>query len=239
MLGEVPTVQPELVGDFGTLMDWADARPPAAGPHQCRDPARLPHRARVRRRGHRPVPDRAYVLRCRADHQRPPDDPRRGRGRPPRRARQAAARAARRLRARSSGSWPACRSPSACSTRRSTNSCRTARRSSPRSRRPPGVGVETLQRRAAELHEFNPMLGHRGCRLGITYPEIYEMQARAIFEAAVAVARESGEAPIPEVMVPLVATRRRARDHPRADRPHRRGRVRGAGRVASTIWSAR
>jgi pyruvate,orthophosphate dikinase len=51
------------------------------------------------------------------------------------------------------------------------------------------------------------MLGHRGCRLGITYPEIYEMQARAIFEAAVAVARESGEAPIPEVMVPLVATR--------------------------------
>ncbi|HEX9947015.1 MAG TPA: pyruvate, phosphate dikinase, partial [Allosphingosinicella sp.] len=70
-----------------------------------------------------------------------------------------------------------------------------------------GVGVEALKRRVAELHEFNPMLGHRGCRLGITYPEIYEMQARAIFEAAVAVAREGGEAPIPEVMVPLVATR--------------------------------
>jgi pyruvate,orthophosphate dikinase len=69
-----------------------------------------------------------------------------------------------------------------------------------------GVGVEALKRRVAELHEFNPMLGHRGCRLGITYPEIYEMQARAIFEAAVAVAREGGEAPIPEVMVPLVAT---------------------------------
>ena len=51
-----------------------------------------------------------------------------------------------------------------------------------------GVGVETLKRRAAELHEFNPMLGHRGCRLGITYPEIYEMQARAIFEAALEVA---------------------------------------------------
>jgi pyruvate, orthophosphate dikinase len=71
-----------------------------------------------------------------------------------------------------------------------------------------GVGVETLKRRAAELHEFNPMLGHRGCRLGVTYPEIYEMQARAIFEAAVEVAEASGEAPIPEVMVPLVATRR-------------------------------
>ena len=71
-----------------------------------------------------------------------------------------------------------------------------------------GVGVEALKRRAAELHEFNPMLGHRGCRLGVTYPEIYEMQARAIFEAAVDVAEKTGAAPIPEVMVPLVATRR-------------------------------
>jgi pyruvate,orthophosphate dikinase len=71
-----------------------------------------------------------------------------------------------------------------------------------------GVSIERLKRRAAELHEFNPMLGHRGCRLGITYPEIYEMQARAIFEAACDVARRTGEAPIPEVMVPLVATRR-------------------------------
>ncbi len=71
-----------------------------------------------------------------------------------------------------------------------------------------GVGVETLKRRAAELHEFNPMLGHRGCRLGVTYPEIYEMQARAIFEAALDVAKQSGDAPIPEVMIPLVATRR-------------------------------
>ncbi|KQM48071.1 pyruvate phosphate dikinase [Sphingomonas sp. Leaf208] len=71
-----------------------------------------------------------------------------------------------------------------------------------------GVDVDTLKRRAAELHEFNPMLGHRGCRLGVTYPEIYEMQARAIFEAAVDVAEKSGAAPIPEVMIPLVATRR-------------------------------
>ena len=69
-----------------------------------------------------------------------------------------------------------------------------------------GVEVETLRRRAAELHEVNPMLGHRGCRLGITYPEIYEMQARAIFEAALAVAADS-DAPIPEIMVPLVGTR--------------------------------
>nr|WP_260583863.1 pyruvate, phosphate dikinase [Sphingopyxis sp. PET50] len=71
-----------------------------------------------------------------------------------------------------------------------------------------GVGIEALKARANELHEFNPMLGHRGCRLGVTYPEIYEMQARAIFEAACDVAAETGAAPIPEVMIPLVATRR-------------------------------
>ncbi len=70
------------------------------------------------------------------------------------------------------------------------------------------VGVDTLKQRANELHEFNPMLGHRGCRLGVTYPEIYEMQARAIFEAACEVAEKSGQAPIPEIMIPLVATAR-------------------------------
>ena len=71
-----------------------------------------------------------------------------------------------------------------------------------------GLPETLVRRRIAELHEFNPMLGHRGCRLGITYPEIYAMQARAIFEAAVAVARETGAAVVPEVMVPLVATAR-------------------------------
>ncbi|WP_337587980.1 putative PEP-binding protein, partial [Sphingobium sp. ba1] len=71
-----------------------------------------------------------------------------------------------------------------------------------------GVSVDVLKRRANELHEFNPMLGHRGCRLGVTYPEIYEMQARAIFEAALIVKQRGGEAPIPEVMIPLVATRK-------------------------------
>lgn len=71
-----------------------------------------------------------------------------------------------------------------------------------------GISVDVLKRRASELHEFNPMLGHRGCRLGVTYPEIYEMQARAIFEAALIVKQRGGEAPIPEVMIPLVATRK-------------------------------
>jgi pyruvate,orthophosphate dikinase len=71
-----------------------------------------------------------------------------------------------------------------------------------------GIAPGRLRARIAELSESNPMLGHRGCRLGITYPEIYEMQARAIFEAALDVARETGAAPVPEVMIPLVATRR-------------------------------
>ncbi len=66
-------------------------------------------------------------------------------------------------------------------------------------------GLKKLLRRVEELHEFNPMLGHRGCRLGITYPEITEMQARAIFEAALAVAKDGGKVS-PEVMVPLTAT---------------------------------
>jgi len=68
--------------------------------------------------------------------------------------------------------------------------------------------VAAMQRRAADLAEANPMLGHRGCRLGVSYPEIYEMQARAIFEAAVAIAQETGRAPVPEIMIPLVAARR-------------------------------
>ncbi|WP_164155734.1 pyruvate, phosphate dikinase [Sandarakinorhabdus rubra] len=71
-----------------------------------------------------------------------------------------------------------------------------------------GLPETLVRRRIGELHEFNPMLGHRGCRLGITYPEIYAMQARAIFEAAVMVAKEAGAAVVPEVMVPLVATAR-------------------------------
>ncbi|MEO8713572.1 MAG: pyruvate, phosphate dikinase [Acetobacteraceae bacterium] len=71
-----------------------------------------------------------------------------------------------------------------------------------------GADLETMRRRAAELAEANPMLGHRGCRLGISYPEIYEMQARAIFEGALAVADETGAAPVPEIMIPLVGTRK-------------------------------
>jgi pyruvate,orthophosphate dikinase len=71
-----------------------------------------------------------------------------------------------------------------------------------------GKDIDAIRHRALVLHETNPMLGHRGCRLGITYPEIYEMQAAAIFQAAVAVTRETGEAVEAEIMVPLVATKK-------------------------------
>ncbi|MBX5186760.1 pyruvate, phosphate dikinase [Rhizobium sp. NZLR5] len=70
-----------------------------------------------------------------------------------------------------------------------------------------GMEAAALRQRVDALHEFNPMLGHRGCRLAISYPEIVEMQARAIFEAAVAAAKETGAAVVPEIMVPLVGLR--------------------------------
>ena len=67
-----------------------------------------------------------------------------------------------------------------------------------------GVDPDKLLHRTEELHEFNPMLGHRGCRLAVSYPEIAEMQARAIFEAAVEAAKKTGNPVVPEIMVPLV-----------------------------------
>jgi pyruvate,orthophosphate dikinase len=70
-----------------------------------------------------------------------------------------------------------------------------------------GVSVERLKEKIETLHEFNPMLGHRGCRLGISFPEITEMQVRAIFEAACEL-RKEGKNPFPEVMIPLVATQK-------------------------------
>src|SRR5580658_10494447 len=70
-----------------------------------------------------------------------------------------------------------------------------------------GADPKKLADRARELHEFNPMLGFRGCRLAIAYPEIAEMQARAIFEAAVEAGRATGKSVVPEIMVPLIATK--------------------------------
>ncbi len=70
------------------------------------------------------------------------------------------------------------------------------------------VPTEKLRQRTEALHEFNPMLGHRGCRLAVSYPEIAEMQARAIFEAAVEAGRKTGSPIVPEVMVPLVGLKK-------------------------------
>jgi pyruvate,orthophosphate dikinase len=68
-----------------------------------------------------------------------------------------------------------------------------------------GITVDLIQQKVKDLQEFNPMLGHRGCRLGITYPEITEMQTRAIFEAAIEL-KESGIVTFPEIMIPLIGT---------------------------------
>ena len=210
------------------------------GPRQCRDARRLPHRARVRRRGDRPVPHRAYVLRRRADHRRPPDDPRRGRGRPPRRARQAAARPARRLRrdlpdhGRAAGHHPPARSAAAripAARRGGVRRGRRGRRAST---------VETL--RAAPP----------SCTSSI------RCSAIAAAGSASPIPRSTRCRPAPSSRRRCdVARRRRRGADPRGDgaagrdpgasstiiraliERDRRGGVRRAGRDASTIWSAR
>ncbi len=96
------------------------------------------------------------------------------------------------------------------------------------------VPLDKLKARIAELHEFNPMLGFRGCRLAIRYPEITEMQARAIFEAAINAAKKTGKPVVPEVMVPLIAYRREfdiLRDVIRKAAAGRRGRNRREARL--------
>ncbi len=71
-----------------------------------------------------------------------------------------------------------------------------------------GVTVEHLKAKCAELHEFNPMMGHRGCRLAVTYPEIAKMQTRALMEAAIEVKAEDGYDIVPEIMIPLVGEKK-------------------------------
>ena len=209
MLGAGADRRPAALGRLRDADGVGRRQPPPQGPHQRRDAARRPHRGQVRRRGHRPVPHRAHVLPARPHRRHAGDDPGRRRrgaeaGRWPRSCRCSAPTSS-----SCSRSWPACRSPSACSTRRCTSSCRTRRRSSRRWRRRPASSVKTVRRRLAELKETNPMLGLRGCRLGILFPEIYEMQARAIFEAAFQVeARRPAETVVPEVMIPLVLAAR-------------------------------
>ena len=183
MLGAVPTVDPQLSGDFATLMGWADQRRRLKVRTNAETPRRRARRAPVRRRGHRPVPHRAHVLRRSAPGRDARDDPRRRRRRPARGARQDPADAARRLRraVRDHGR-PADHDPPARPAAARVPAARArgdrGGRAQPRASMP-----RHLRRRASELRETNPMLGLRGCRVGVLFPEIYEMQARAIFEA--------------------------------------------------------
>ncbi|WP_174286104.1 pyruvate, phosphate dikinase [Sphingomonas bacterium] len=207
MAGSVPTVQPELSGDFGTLMGWADAvrrlkvRANAETPHDCRtardfgaEGVGLCRTEHMFFEGSRITAVRQMIL---AEDET---------GR----------------RAALAKLLPEQRADFAAIFEVMAGLPVTIRLLDPPLHeflpheetdfadvaKAAGVDVDILKRRAAELHEFNPMLGHRGCRLAVTYPEIYEIQARAIFEAAIDVAAASGAAPIPEVMIPLVATRR-------------------------------
>jgi pyruvate,orthophosphate dikinase len=207
MAGKVPTVEPELVGDFGTLMVWADA----ARRMKVRTNAETPEDCRVARQF-----GAEGIGLCRTEHMFF-DASRITAVRQMILAENEAGR-----RAALDKLLPEQRSDFAEIFAIMAGLPVTIRLLDPplheflphreedfaEVAEAAGVDIATLKRRAGELHEFNPMLGHRGCRLGVTFPEIYEMQARAIFEAACDVAAASGEAPIPEVMIPLVATKR-------------------------------
>src|SRR5712672_2447733 len=207
MVGEVPTIQPELSGDFATLMGWADAI----------------RRLKVRANAETPIDARAArrfgaegIGLSRTEHMFFEAD----RIGAMRRVIMAEDEAGRR--AGLADLLPIQREDFAGIFRIMKGLPVTIRLLDPplheflpkteaefgEMARLTGREIATIRNRALALHETNPMLGHRGCRLGITYPEIYEMQAAAIFEAAVAVAKEAGEAVEPEIMVPLIATKK-------------------------------
>ncbi len=222
MLGQVPTVDPVLSGDFATLMAWADKK----------------RRLEVRTNAETPLDARAAlgfgaegIGLCRTEHMFFQEDRilamremilssdvegrKRALG-------QDRADAARRLRRAvrdhegAAGDHPAARPAAA----RVPAAWRHRGRGRGRGHR---RRCQAGQRRVAELREANPMLGLRGCRLGILFPEIYEMQARAIFEAALVVHDKSGETVTPEVMIPLVCSAKELADHQEADRRRGRG----------------
>ena len=235
LAGAVAMRQPELSGDFARLMEWADAA----------------RRLKVRANAETPADARAArsfgaegIGLCRTEHmffERGPhrrgarDDPRRRRGRPAGGARQAPADAARGFRRTvrdhdgPAGDDPPARPAAARIPAEDRRGDRRRRRSDGHRRR------SELRERTQALHEFNPMLGHRGCRLAISYPEIAEMQARAIFEAAIEVADKTGEAIVPEIMVPLVAMRAELDLVKAHDRQGRRGGRRTGARQAAAI----
>ncbi len=206
MLGAVPTVQPELVGDFGTLMGWADkvrrlrVRTNAETPNDCRTARQFGAEGIGLCRTEHMFFDAERITNVRQMILAETESGRR---------------------AALAKLLPAQRGDFEQIFRIMAGLPVTIRLLDPPLHeflphseeeftavaQAAGSTADIVRRRVSDLHELNPMLGHRGCRLGITYPEIYEIQARAIFEAAIAVAREEGAAPVPEVMVPLVGTR--------------------------------
>ena len=206
MIGKVPTVAPTITGDFATLMAWADK----VRTLKVRTNADTPEdAAKAREFGAEGIGlcrTEHMFFGERADRRHAEDDPRRRRGGPQGGPRRARAVPEARTSSASSRRWTACRSRSACSTRRCTSSCRTTTQG-------PGRGRQAARHpasrrssdRVEQLHEFNPMLGLRGCRLPIVYPEIGDMQVRAIIEAAIEV-KKKGKKVLPEIMIPLVGT---------------------------------
>ena len=199
--GQVALIQPELSGQFGILMEWADE----ARSLGVRTNADTPEDAKNARQF-----GAEGIGLCRTEHMFF------GTGidavremiladeTPEREA--ALAKLLPHQRSDFIGIFEAMRvilSRSAPSIRRFTSSYRKTKPKSLNSQVGSALNREKLSERIEELHEFNPMLGHRGCRLGIVYPEITEMQARAIFEAAVDVAKR-GITVLPEIMIPLV-----------------------------------
>jgi pyruvate,orthophosphate dikinase len=204
--GAVAMLQPELSGDFGLIMEWADAT----------------RRMKVRTNAETPADARAArsfgaegIGLCRTEHMFFDGDRitamremilAGSEGRPPHGAGQAAADAALGFhRAVRDHEGPAGHHPPARSAAARVPA--QDRRGNRRSRRCHGVSSKSSPSASMSWHEFNPMLGHRGCRLAISYPEIAEMQARAIFEAAVEAAKSTGAPVVPEIMVPLVGLR--------------------------------
>ena len=240
MAGSVATQTPKLSGDFATVMEWADKYRTHEGPHERRHAGRRQAGPRVRCPGHRPVPHRAHVLRGRPHQGDAGDDPGHDR-------RRIAGSALKKL-------LPL--------QRKDFIGIFTAMNGLPVTIRlldPPlheflphepkrqaemakelGVTPADVKARVDQLHEMNPMLGHRGCRLAVTYPEILEMQVTAITEAVIACKQKKVDA-MAEIMIPLVGTAKELdlarRPGPRDDR--RRARKRRSTRASSASSSAR
>ena len=196
-------IEPALSGDFGTLMGWADERRRMGVRANAETPPDAETARKFGAEGIGLLPDRTHVLRCRAHPGGSPDDP----GQYEAGRRTALARL-----------LPFQREDFSQLFKIMAGLPVTIRLLDPplheflphddqemqKSRTVLATDIGTIRKRAEELAEANPMLGHRGCRLGISFPEMYEMQARAIFEGAIMSPRKPARRRIPEIMIPLV-----------------------------------